>query len=492
MKSLLPFFALLLANLALSAQEMNTNFCGTPAEKSKWLIQYQQNPELYPVAELGITYVPLTVHVVGTDDGTGFFPADKVLNALCVLNEDFAASEIQFFLKGPIRYLANSNYYEHNFQGGSQMMNNYNVYGSINCYIVQDPAGNCGYYSYNGDAVALKKGCIGPGDHTWAHELGHFLSLPHTFFGWENLPNFDYSQNAPVQIDNVYVERANGSNCSFAADGFCDTPADYLNYRWSCDVDSWSTTEQKDPQGNVFKSDGTYFMSYALDHCSGKFSAEQNAAMHANLQYQRPELLTNQNSPIYVTEVAELLSPGNEDSVFPDAVTLEWQAVPNAAYYIVEVSRLSNFPFLTHQAIVSGTSFSINDLTPDKSYYWRVKPFGKYDFACEGADPLVFTFTTDALTSSVPGGAKLVPIFEISPNPTKGGSEVTIQVSHPHHEEATLKLANLHGQLVQKRATSLQPGLNYITVQLPNLPAGMYLLSLETAAGTSLSRLLIE
>ena len=218
------------ASFLFAQSDHPAGWCGTPAVKSDWLTDFQRNPEIYSFTRGGTEYVPMTIHVVGDDDGNGYFAEPNILEAFCVLNEDFAQVNIQFYIAGEINYLNNSNWFEHNFNQGEQMMNINNVFGTANCYIVADPAGNCGYFTYQGDAVALAKGCLQPNDHTWAHEMGHFFYLPHTFFGWEYLDGDpDYSQPAPLVIDGGWndfeVEKVDGSNCNTAADGFCDTPS---------------------------------------------------------------------------------------------------------------------------------------------------------------------------------------------------------------------------------------------------------------------------
>ena len=75
------------------------------------------------------------------------------------------------------------------------------------------------------------------------------------------------------------VERVDGVNCDIAGDGFCDTPADYLNYRWNCNNQGLSNVTQTDPLGEKLKSDGSLIMSYSSDVCSYRFSEEQIAAM---------------------------------------------------------------------------------------------------------------------------------------------------------------------------------------------------------------------
>ncbi|KAA3637670.1 MAG: hypothetical protein DWQ02_06385, partial [Bacteroidetes bacterium] len=164
------------------AQDVD-QYCATTDGKVEWLKKYQSNPAAFEKTD-EILFVPLTIHVVGTDEGTGFFGLERILKAFCVLNQDFEEANIRFFIEGDIRYIYSSEYATHNFGGGWQMMQEHNVSNTINCYIVEDPAGACGYAYYSA-GIALKKTCIGPGDHTWAHDVGHYLSLPHTFYGWE-------------------------------------------------------------------------------------------------------------------------------------------------------------------------------------------------------------------------------------------------------------------------------------------------------------------
>jgi len=248
---------------------------------SPWLRAYLDSGSPAPRTD-DILYIPLQVHIVGTDEGTGYMSKTAVLRSFCTLNRDFVDSDIQFFLADDFNYIDNTEFYDHDYNSGYQMMNQNNVNNVINCYIVDSPSGNCGYFAPGPDGIALAKGCTQPSDHTWAHEIGHFLSLPHTFRGWESVDELNFDIPAPNQVGNAQVERANGSNCASAGDRFCDTPADYLNYRWSCNNDGFSNTVQIDPTGAVFNSDGGFYMSYSNSSCKDRFSEEQIGAMRAN------------------------------------------------------------------------------------------------------------------------------------------------------------------------------------------------------------------
>ncbi len=95
-----------------------------------------------------------------------------------------------------------------------QVKTKYHADYRINFYFVTNftsPIGACGFADLNGIAdafgsgIVFRKDCINA--RTFAHEMGHFFSLKHTFEG-----------NGSELVD--------GSNCTTEGDGICDTPAD--------------------------------------------------------------------------------------------------------------------------------------------------------------------------------------------------------------------------------------------------------------------------
>jgi len=100
---------MIFSHLGLYAQngDADTKPCGTVSGRSAWLKKYQLQPELYEKNTDTLLYVPLTIHLLGTDEGVGFFSINSLLSALCTLNEDFEPVKIQFFIEGEINYLAN-------------------------------------------------------------------------------------------------------------------------------------------------------------------------------------------------------------------------------------------------------------------------------------------------------------------------------------------------------------------------------------------------
>ncbi|MEO6039075.1 MAG: hypothetical protein ABIQ93_11740, partial [Saprospiraceae bacterium] len=262
-------------------------------------------------------------------------------------------------------------------------------------YFVNDPAGNCGYnLPYGG--VAIAHSCAAANDHTWAHEVGHALSLPHPFLGWEgkdytySVPTpetltYDYTyfhdtvQAGPGPLDTAFVERVNGSNCQVAADRICDTKPDYLSYRWDCDAQNTSFVKLKDQDGLDFYADGTLYMSYSLDKCQNRFSDDQIATMRANLLSQKEPWLFMGTPPPAITEAAILLDPINDAPAPHIGAVLHWSPVPGATGYVVQASRFSSFIVKEVNQYTTDTALTLGNLGLNIKYYWKVRPFNDWD-----------------------------------------------------------------------------------------------------------------
>ena len=486
-KTILTGCFLMAISSLLFSQQNDFHPCGTQDGKVDWLVRYQQNPQGYDrmVTDL---FLPIKIHIVGNDEGSGYFNVGSVMKAFCGLNKDFLESGIQFFIKGDLHYIDNDNFYIHTFQQGNQMMQQNNVTNVINCYIVADPAGNCGYSRYN-RGIALNKSCLGPNDHTWAHEVGHYLSLPHPFFGWEGTDNdFPYNVPAPNFVDGEAVEKMDGSNCHFAADGFCDTAPDYLAYRWPCNGDSLSTKVQTDPDSVTFRSDGTLFMSYALDQCSSRFSQEQIDAMHANVHDDRP-YLKDQMDELNPIEEAELVVVAPEEGVtvdFFEEVYFEWEAMPNAEGYVVDLTRFEAFGVIERRYHVQGTSFISNDLKAGKTYYWRVWPYNA-QYTCEIYSDTA-SFSTGVL--SAVRDIEEVNGLQVVPNPVAVGSGLHLSLDASEAVFLDVELLTITGQSVGQFSWAANAGSNRQRLETNDLRPGIYFLQLKSEKGV-LSRKVI-
>ena len=491
--STLPFLPLfLLIAGALPAQE--TAFerqCGTLFEENPWLVYFQSNQAAFPRSPETL-YVPLAVHVVGDKAGNGYFSMEQVLAALCALNEDFEQSDIQFYLGGPLRYISSDNYFNHDYGGGIEMMTAYNQANTVNCYVVNNAAGYCGYAFYT-LGIVLNKSCLEPGSHTWAHEMGHYLSLPHTFQGWEGVSQ-NYSQNAPATINGRAVELADGSNCQQAGDGFCDTPADYLNDRWACLSNGKSAQLQRDPAGHAFRSEGSLLMSYAEDACANRFSQGQIDAMRANLKSQRPNLLAEAPLPqLLAGTVSGPVIPAQDELITNvSRMNMQWPAVPGAEGYVVFLSLLapggeSEIPYMVYYTL--GNSLDIDGLLSERSWRWRVKPYNRFD-ACAPLSE-AFAFDTGYFISNTKEQATFSD-FKLHPNPQYAGGPVFVEFELPAAFNLHIFLYASTGQPLRYLPLYGHYGYNETAFPTQGLPPGLYWLGIEHAGGRKYQKLVLQ
>ncbi len=498
-------FALLISTLII-AQDIIP--CATPPVKSDWLKAYQKMPDNYAKAGDTTLYVPVTIHVVGTDVGAGYFSVPEILESFCVLNEDFSESNMQFFIEGEFNYIDNTAWYNHaQIATGYEMMIANNIPNTINCYIVGTAAGSGGYNLPSANAIALLNSNTANGSHTWAHEIGHNLSVQHPFLGWEGNP-YNYNSPTPTEvyynytefkpifytdtiiIDTALVEYVARTNCYEAADGFCDTPPDYLASGWGCNGDGVSIQLQKDPDDVDFRSDGGNFMSYATNACNGHFTPEQIAAMRANLLSEKPDYLYNQNPQnATITDAPVLVSPIDNESIPVNSVNLSWENLPNATHYYYEVNRLSSFSsaFLVTSGIVNGTTAEIEDLLLNTTYHWRIMPFNEGNscaFFSEGE-----SFTTDEAVGveQIEG----VEALNVYPNLLTSGQSLYIELITNQSLPLQANLYNLKGQLVQPIFNTNVNGVFSTSIQMDNVPAGMYLIGFQSNENVFYEKIII-
>jgi len=525
MKYFYLFFAVSLYASQLWAQDLDMhqhqNFhpCGTVGGKSEWLKEYQRNAAQHQGGlqrSLTTTYLPLSLHLVGRSDSGGVVSLENVLASFCQLNLDFANANIQFYIEFPIHYHYNTAWYSHpEVTIGGQMMLQENIANTINVYFVSSPAGNCGYnLPYAG--IAMNNGCLG--GHTFAHEMGHALGMPHTFLGWEGGQSWDgsvppdYTQPAPVTvtynytdfkdtiwtdtliIDTAFVETVPRtgaqSNCHIAADGFCDTEADYLAFRWNCSAaNPISSQQQIDPNGIAFYSNGENIMSYALDDCQVSFSNEQIAAMNAFIVANRQSYLGNQNpnnSPI--TSSATHISPAAGATPPENNVVFTWSSVPNATHYYLEVYRepYAVNTIISRQLLTDTSYVFPTILAPRPSifpYAWRVRALNQ-GYACTWFSTAT-NFNT-VLPSSVENlGENSNFAIEIRPNPAARNADIQLSANMPQPTAGSLRIINALGQQIWQQNMIFEQGNSVYNIALADLSAqsGLYFVQWQSQDG---------
>lgn len=243
----------------------------------------------------GLFQIPVVVHVIQNNSGTGFISESRVQSQIDILNEDFQAiagtngangtdTQFEFFLAtedpdgnptNGITYSTNNTWFN---DGGSYWnslawdTNRYlNIYtnsasGALG-YVPDLPQG--GIAGSNADRVVVLYSSFGRNaplvpfhlGRTTTHEVGHYLGLYHTFNGG----------------------CASTAGCSNNGDRICDTnPENSPTFgcpgsRTSCGLQA--------PKDN--------YMDYSDDICMEKFTPDQANRMRCTLEHYRPNLASD-------------------------------------------------------------------------------------------------------------------------------------------------------------------------------------------------------
>ncbi len=496
-KQFILLITLLSSVFSLRAQQNGSNWCGN-SEITPWLEWYKDHRhEIIQSRSDEMLYVPVTLHIINKDDGISHFSLDQGLKAICGMNDRFAEANIGFYLVpgDGVRFYNNSEWYEHTSPVGAQMIQENNIPGRLNAYVVGDPAGNCGYSWFDG--IVLGINCSSEDNSTWSHEAGHHFSLPHPFLGWENT-NWDFSQPAPATVgfNNRKVEKTDGSNCDDAGDFFCDTPPDYLNDRWQCDNNHQSEQLQHDPNNVAFRSDASLIMGYANDACTSRFSPEQIAAMRANLQ-------TEHSSYLQVSELgpgvdddlsAQLVSPIDSHIVQYNNFELVWNAVPGATIYVVELFLYPSLGIqnrLFYKTVYNETSATITNALPNnRTMYWRVRVYNEWDICNPNSNVQVGIFKTRNISAT--NELERVVTADLSPNPVVAGLPAILNISSDETLDAKLHITDAAGRICVQQDLRIFPGENKLDIETTQLQAGVYIISVQNEKGMLLKRLVVS
>ncbi|MDH3651135.1 MAG: zinc-dependent metalloprotease [Saprospiraceae bacterium] len=490
-------FALCAALSPMAQTEQASQRCATPAHFSPWLSTYLDNPQNHSGARGAeeIIYLPLAIHTVADNQGEGHYPITKIFESICQLNEDFEPYNIQFYLDGDINRINRSIYYDHdNFSDGFKMMQSNKKSLAINAFIVNSaPSNACGYWHPSSDAIAVIKNCMGKSGHTLTHEVGHWLSLPHPFFGWEG-KTYDGGLETPLfhsvnGNDTLFIESVGGENCDRAADKFCDTPPDYLSVGWSCNSDNLSATILTDPNGQTFRSDGKNYMSYSSDACQSQFSPHQVEAMRAYADFAKGFYVNKDPliQPVFSDPVVQVYpTPGEQ--IHYENVELEWEHHVNATNYLVQISRFSFFASVDYEFLVESNVAVVGSLPVDKNYFWRVKPYNPFDICTDFTDMGGFsTYDITDIEEIAPSNfVEIYPTYVTAAHP-----QINLSFTFRDVLRTRLDMYNSAGQMVQADILP-NPGHSLHKLRLDGLSAGMYFLKVSTEKGVLVKKISVQ
>nr|MBS0037668.1 T9SS type A sorting domain-containing protein [Saprospiraceae bacterium] len=505
------YFLFFMLSVGISAQSEMPHVCGFHPDEAhierleknvatSQQFQFQRSNE--------INYVPVKFHLIAQTNGTGRVTDTDIFNQMCILNENFAPYGFQFFLKdNSLNYIDNSAAYNDASAATPILRLNrdnraLNIYFANNITSGSQGGGTTlGYYDPQEDWVAMRNDQISS-VFTLSHEIGHFFSLMHTFFGWESDPYEEEKHGNPVtqfwapnQFPQTQVELMDGSNCSVAADRICDTPPDYnFGSRWmNC---APFTLEVLDRNNDLVKPMQNNYMSYFFGCSDYLFTPMQSDAMKVDFSSFKRNHLRNgfeQPDTAAITGTPVPLSPmTNDTSTYYDEVTLVWDGAENATFYYLEVSGLPFFgPNIIEATLVTGNEFTLTDLQPHKDYYWRVKPLNGTNYCTSRSSNFKFT------TSDLSTGLKEFPESEfnisIAPNPTRIGSTPSLIIQNEMRvQNLELSVYNVNGQLLHTENITPSQGYSKINLNKQITQSGMYYITVTSSKYRTVQPLIVQ
>lgn len=500
--SLCLSIALFAMAFQMMAQHHNHANCGVNAiagaQLKEAMLETRKEMRDFVRPRNAVTYVPVRFFLVAKNNGDDRPSEALALRALCRLNENYLDQEIQFYIKEFKNWNNSTVHSNPGGFGGISAISNQMEYDAINVFIVDEigEPGVAAYYQLpygpNGNDWIVAARQFVDDETTLTHEVGHFFTLNHPFFGWEPNPWNDADHGNPVTQfyapdDFTEVELVDGSNCEFAGDALCDTPADYMfpfpGGGCNLGFDIFDANEDK------LEPDFNNFMNYAS--CSSYyFSDDQKDAISSSLfssarNYVRPNYTPNTDE---IDGNPSIVSPSQNETIDTyNSVYMEWTAVTGADSYLVEVASPAENP---RRIITNSNSITLTDLSPDLTYLWRVLAFNESNTCGGYTSQRIFKTGNDQVsdTSDLPN----LDEWNVTPNPVKSGFPLLVNVESAEGLEGTVSLVAVTGQLVQQLKNQRFPaGLSSLEINTEGLVQGVYFVTLRTADGLETQRVSI-
>ncbi len=485
--------------VSLSGQ--HHHWCGTDHEANVLRLKKHnetlQNHENWP--ERMTRYIPIKFHMIADDNGASRVSYQGVFKQLCKLRKDFEPLGFIPYMSGDLNLVDHTGINNTPMTNSSSwIMNGLKDPEAVNIFIVKsadDGSGLgtiLGYYDPSFDFIVIRTAEVIDSTASLTHELGHFLSLDHPFFGWENMPYDANEHGNPITqntINGYPIELVDGSNCLNSGDQICDTPPDYLfSFSNSVSVNNCNmTTQVFDRNVDLIEPMEDNIMSY-FECDDYRFTDDQVQMMELDFDsgaraYIRTGYVPNDNP---ITEDIEILNPpvGEDVEVF-NSILFDWNDVEHADMYYVNIKDV--FGGTEQEFFIEESELLVTNLTADSKILWFVQAFNEA-WGCTKSDNISFD---TGITSSVAETLTSTEAFEVFPNPSGTNQTVNVFIESSKQQLVSLEVLDITGKLVQHMpAFPLEEGTKQIKIEDLN-NAGVYFFRLSSKEG-SITRKLIK
>lgn len=499
-----PLLAALLLSFSFSLSFGQGGWCGTPQDDAfmQDLIENKKDWDRTLRKGFAPRFVPITFHLVADNSGGGRMGLPALYKGLCTLNERYEQAGVDvYFYIADIKEINRDGLYnnpraEHDFMRISKDNS------SMNIFVVNSIGGSggggttLGYYVPNlfNDFIVIRKSNIGDPGYTLEHEIGHFFTLAHPHRGWEDegwRPNvypqkIQFLEIGSSQTNNtVAVELVDRSNCEVSGDNICDTQADYgRGFTCGCCV---LNDVILDRNCDTLITMMNNIMGYSAGCATWEFTPDQITAIQTSFDASNREYLRREEITEYTPAAGDIVynyppNMGFQDEY--DIVTLRWEAIPNAKFYIVDVAGT--------EYTTDTNSFTVTDLSPNQQFiFWGVKAFNEFGGGCSEFVPQYFG-VGDEETSAVTD-LGFVNGLNVFPNPVNAEGLLTVSFDSSKSFSGDVKIYDITGKTIyHSRNVSFAQGSNGHQISLNGLAEGIHILEIRTEEGSITEKLIIE
>jgi hypothetical protein len=167
-----------------------------------------------------------------------------------------------------------------------------------------------------------------------------------------------------------------------------------------------------------------------------------------------------------------------------NSVFFDWED-QNAEFYLLEVfnSQQEYYAYFT-----TSTEFLVTDLKPNKLYLSTVRAFHQGYFDTDTPNRGFRTGTSTTATEET----SIFSDLSIIPNPVSQAQEIIVSIDVEKKDNISLTIRELSGKTVSFQKSNIQPGKNILKVATIDLPAGMYLLTINAEKGNYTKKIIVQ
>lgn len=430
----------------------------------------------------GKVFIPLTFHIV-TETPNIYDANILVLKFLCQLNDNFKETDMRFYIKETTRELVNPALA--NLQDYQNMLPYIKTLKADSCINVFFMEGLGGILS-QGEFLDLENNFVffllpfivhEPDEKQFYGDMfGHLFSLYHTYRGWTTAPFFQFTPGQPLDTTLLWspVEYQNGRNCRIAGDFICDTPPDYgfgltLGHMDCSPYDGGVL----DPAGVLVDPMEDNTMGSFPNCTEYRFTEQQKAQMMNDYwSFEKSTLHTNfiSSDTLGLDSIPYQISPANNSTTtYADSIWLEWEEVPGAAYYVIDILNGTDYLSFEPRFLLTGRA-------PNSFVTWRVHAFNQ--LGCGDVVSSYTTFKTGTMSVST-NEAAIETDLKLFPNPVRRGAEMTLICQSKQNFQSEISFSDVLGRQVKKEIHIIHSGENRLPIGTAGIPEGLYFLKMR-------------